>query len=274
MSTRGGGESVLARAVRILEAFTQDEPALSVSEIARRSGLHVATASRLVAELVAHGLLVRDERRLVRVGVRLWELASRASPALTLRERAMPFLEGVHDVVGHHVQLAVREGEEVLFVERLSAPGSVVNYTRIAGRLPLHASSSGLVLLAHAPAELRERLLDGRPLRAYTRHTPAASPLLRAQLAAVRRDGYAHCPGFVHEDALGIAAPVRDRTGEVVAALGVVVPNDASARAVVPVVRTAARGVSRALGAEAVGKRVRAGTTRGGDGGATLPLAQ
>ncbi|MEV0690716.1 IclR family transcriptional regulator [Streptomyces sp. NPDC050388] len=247
-SAGGPGESVLTRAVRILEAFTQDEPALSVSEIARRSGLHVATASRLIAELVAHGLLVRDERRLVRVGVRLWELASRASPALTLRERAMPFLEGVHDVVGHHVQLAVRDGEEVLFVERLSTPGSVVNYTRIAGRLPLHASSSGLVLLAHAPAGLREQVVEAGRLNAYTAATPVAPGRLRAQLAAVRRDGYAYCPGFVHEDALGIAAPVRDGSGDVVAAVGVVVPNDAAARSHLPVVRTAARGISRALG--------------------------
>lgn len=67
-------ESVLSRAARILEAFSQDEPALTVSEIARRSGLHVATASRLVAELVAHGFLSRDDDRKVRIGVRLWEI--------------------------------------------------------------------------------------------------------------------------------------------------------------------------------------------------------
>ncbi|GAA3998500.1 IclR family transcriptional regulator domain-containing protein [Streptomyces plumbiresistens] len=64
----------------------------------------------------------------------------------------MPFTEGVHDVVGHHVQLGVLDGDEALFLERLTAPGAVINYTRIAGRLPLHASSSGLVLLAHGPA--------------------------------------------------------------------------------------------------------------------------
>ncbi|HEX3649117.1 MAG TPA: helix-turn-helix domain-containing protein, partial [Pseudonocardiaceae bacterium] len=64
----------------IFDAFTPDEPVLQVSEIARRSGLHLATASRLVAELVAHGLLARDTDRRVRVGVRMWELALRASP--------------------------------------------------------------------------------------------------------------------------------------------------------------------------------------------------
>lgn len=240
-------ESVLSRAARILEAFSQDEPALTVSEIARRSGLHVATASRLVAELVAHGFLSRDDDREVRIGVRLWELVTRASPTLSLRDTAMPFMEGVHDVVGHHVQLGVRDGDDVLFLERLSAPSAVINYTRVAGRLPLHASSSGLVLLAHGPVSLRERILAG-PLTTYTARTPATPAQLRAILADVRQQGYAYCPGYVHEEALGIAAPVRGGDGTVMAALAVIVPNDASAQAVVPVVRTAARGISRALG--------------------------
>lgn len=80
------GESVLSRAVRIFEAFTADQTALSVSEIARRARLHQATASRLIAQLETHGLLARQADRRIRVGVRMWELALPASPALTLRE--------------------------------------------------------------------------------------------------------------------------------------------------------------------------------------------
>ncbi|MFE5242633.1 MULTISPECIES: IclR family transcriptional regulator [unclassified Streptomyces] len=241
-------ESVLSRAARILEAFSQDEPALTVSEIARRTGLHVATASRLVAELVAHGFLSRDEDRRVRIGVRLWELVTRASPTLSLRDAAMPFMEGVHDIVGHHVQLSVLDGDDVLFLERLSAPDAVINYTRIAGRLPLHASSSGLVLLAHGSADLKERVLEG-PLSSYTPATPATPARLRAELAEIRQRGYAYCPGYVHAEALGIAAPVRGPDGTLVAALSVIVPDETGAQALVPIVRTAARGISRALGA-------------------------
>ncbi|MEU2927208.1 hypothetical protein ABZ636_19475 [Streptomyces sp. NPDC007251] len=114
-----------------------------------------------MGELVAHGFLGRDDDRRVRIGVRLWELAVRASPALSLRDAAMPFMEGVHDVVGHHVQLGVLDGDDVLFLERLSAPNAVINYPRIAGRLPLYAPSCGLVLLAHGAADRKERLLAG-----------------------------------------------------------------------------------------------------------------
>ncbi|GLZ12691.1 IclR family transcriptional regulator [Actinomadura sp. NBRC 104425] len=246
MRTSAAGESVLSRVVRIFEAFGPDDRALGVTQIARRAGLHVATASRLVDELVRHGWLRRDPDRRVRIGVRMWELASRASPALSLREAAMPYMEDLHAVVGHHTQLGVLEGREVLFIERLSSPEAVVNLTRIAGRLPAHVSSSGLVLLAHAPRELQESVLAG-PLAAYTPHTVTDPGRLRAVLADVRRSGVAFCRGYVDERAAGIAVPLRDADGAVVAALSVVVPNDDNARMQIPALKAAARGVSRAM---------------------------
>ncbi|TFV48466.1 IclR family transcriptional regulator [Blastococcus sp. TF02A_35] len=240
------GESSLARAVRVLDAFTADEPVLRVSEIARRSGLHVATASRLVGQLAEQGLLARERDGSVRVGMRLWELASRAAPTRSLRDAAMPFLEDLHAVVGHHAQLAVRDGEEVIFLERLSARDAVVNFSRIAGRLPLHISSSGVVLLAYGPPEVRERVLAG-PLEGRTAATVTSADRLRALLAQVRQQGYALLPGHVHEDATGIAVPVRDGLGGVVASLSVIVPNDERAASAVPVLLAAARGIGRAL---------------------------
>ncbi|MDP4502552.1 IclR family transcriptional regulator [Nonomuraea turcica] len=240
------GESVLSRVVSIFEAFDPDTPALRVTEIARRSGLHIATASRMVKILVSYGWLSRDADGKVRIGVRLWELASRASPTLSLREAAMPFLEDLHAVVGHHAQLGVVEGEEVLFVERLSAPGAVINITRIAGRLPLHASSSGLILLAHASSEFQEKIIH-RPLRTYTRNTIVDPRRLRVFLAGVRKSGYAFCPGFIDEHATGIAVPVRGGDDQVIAALSVIVPNDANARMQLPALQSAARGVARAM---------------------------
>jgi DNA-binding IclR family transcriptional regulator len=246
MARSASGESVLTRAVRILEAFTPDETVLSVTQIARRARLHPATASRLVAELEAHGLLAREPDRRVRVGVRLWELALRASPALGLREAAMPFMEDAHTVLGHHVQLGVLDGTDVLFVERLSAPGAVINYSRIAGRLPLSVSSSGLVLLAFGQRELQERVLAA-PLPRYTPNTLVTPAALRAALAEVRRREFACLPGHVHEDALGIAVPVRDGTGAVTAALAAIVPVDTARPAVTGVLAAAARGITRSL---------------------------
>jgi DNA-binding IclR family transcriptional regulator len=240
------GESVLTRAVRILEAFTAAEPALRVTEVARRSDLHVATASRLVAELVGHGLLERRPDGRVQVGTRMWELAYRSSAALSLRESAMPFLEDLHAVLGQHVQLGVLDGTDVLFVERLSAPDAVISYTRVAGRLPVHASSCGLVLLAYADGELQEQVL-ARPLQRFTPHTVVEPERLRAVLADVRRQAFVLCPGFIHPDATGVAVPVRGPGGAVVAGLSAIVPNDGQAYAHLSVLRATARGIGRAL---------------------------
>jgi DNA-binding IclR family transcriptional regulator len=229
----------------VVEAFGLDDETLTVTDIARRSGLHVATASRLIEELVGSGWLERDGRR-VRIGVRLWEVVSRASGTVGLRDAAMPFMEDLHSVIGHHTQLGVMEGSEVLFVERLTAPGAAVNISRIAGRLPLHASSSGLVLLAHSSSEIQERVMS-EPLSTFTDRTLSSSRALRAALAEIRRQGYAYCPGHIHPSTTGIAVPIITSGKSVAAALSVVVPNDDAARSLIPTVQAAGRGVSRVL---------------------------
>jgi hypothetical protein len=139
------------------------------------------------------------------------------------------------------------DGEEVLFIERLTARDAVISYTRIAGRLPLHISSSGHILLAYGPPDLQQRILS-RPLVRYTPNTITTPEALRAALAETRRAGRPpRLPGHVREDATGVAVPVRNALNDVVAALSVIVPNDGRAQAHVPVLLAAARGLSRSL---------------------------
>ncbi|RDI60357.1 IclR family transcriptional regulator [Nocardia pseudobrasiliensis] len=248
MARSSSGESVLSRAVRIFEAFDADTPAVSVSELARRTGIPLATTSRLVTELVGYGWLRRDGSGRVRIGMRVWELVSRASPTLGLREAAMPFMQDLHAVVGNHVQLGVRQGHEVLYIERLSAPGAVRNLSRLAGRLPLHASSAGVVLLADSPANLQESVLAG-PLPAFTPNTVTEPKALRALLDAVRRAEFVCLVGHIDKTTTSIAAPVRGAGGHTVAALALIVPNGGAARTYIPAVQATAHGISRALGA-------------------------
>ena len=244
-------EGVIARAVRLLAAFNSRSTSLTVSDLSRRAGLPLSTTSRMVAELVRHGLLSRsDDGRRIRIGVRLWELGSRAAPTRTLREAALPFMEDLHTVIHHHVQLGVLDGQEVLFVERLSAHEAVINVTEVAGRLPLHASSSGLVLLAYAPTEVQESVLAGQ-LRAFTPSTITSTAELRTALAEIRRAGFVHTPGHIRDAAAGVAVPVRDAKDRVIASLGVVVPNDEVAARAVPALRTAAHGIQRAMAGNA-----------------------
>src|SRR5688572_6272405 len=165
MANSASGDSVTDRIVRVLETFTPTRTAQTAAEIGRRTGLPTSTAHRIVGDLIDAGLLERDDDRRVRIGLRLWELATRSSHALRLRQLAMPAMERVQSRIREHTQLAILEQDEALFLERLSGPGSGSNVTRIAGRLPIHASSSGLVLLAFGERDLQERILAGKLTR-------------------------------------------------------------------------------------------------------------
>jgi DNA-binding IclR family transcriptional regulator len=242
-------ETVTGRVLRVLAAFTADRPELGLTELSRRAGLPLSTAHRLVGELADWGALERGEDGRYRVGLRLWEVGALAPRGLGLRESAMPFLEDLYEVTKQNIQLAVLDGTDVVYVERISGRGAVNVITRVGGRLPLHATGVGLVLLANADPELQEQVLAG-PLKRYTAKTMCHPDDVRRALAEVRRTGVAVSDGQIELVALSIAAPVRGPRGDVVAALSVVVPAETSdARAYIPVVRAAARGISRALGA-------------------------
>jgi DNA-binding IclR family transcriptional regulator len=246
MANSRSGDSVVERVVRILATFDRDRRAQTPSAIARRAGLPTSTAFRMVNELLESGLLERDEQGRVRIGMHLWELTTRGSHALDLRQAALPAMEDVQSALREHTQLGVLEHGEVLFIERLSGPDAGSNVTQIAGRLPLHASSSGLVLLAHGPIELLEHVLSA-PLRSLTTETITDEPALRRKLDEVRRLGFAIAPGYIETVSTGIAVPVRDG-GDVVAALSVVLPRESDdAGAVVPLLQGAATRISTAL---------------------------
>ena len=257
---RAGGETVTGRVFSILEAFDHDHPSLTLTEIARAACLPVSTAHRLVGELAGWGALERGADGAYRIGLRLWEVGSLAPRSVGLRERAMPFLEDLYEATRQNVQLAVRDGHEGVYVERLAHPDAVRLYSRIGGRWPLHGTAVGQVLLAFAPPVVQESVLAG-PLTAFTTKTVTDPMTLRRVLAGVRRDGVAVCDGMIDLTALSVAAPIRGEADGVVAALSVVVPSPSGPggiepRTLVPAVRAAARGISRALGAPTTRFRV------------------
>jgi DNA-binding IclR family transcriptional regulator len=241
--------SATERALCILGAFSPERPALTLSEISRTTGLPIATAHRLTGELARWGALERGFDGVYRIGLRLWEVGALAPRGLGLREAAMPFLEDLYEATHQNVQLAVLDGLEVVYLEKISGRGAVNVLTKVAGRFAAHATGVGLALLAHADPVVQEQVLAA-PLRAFTAKTIVDPRSLRRVLAEVRRTGVAISDGQVELIALSVAAPITGPDGTVVAALSVVVPSGgAGPQMYVPAVRQAALGVSRALGA-------------------------
>ncbi|MBT2549049.1 IclR family transcriptional regulator [Arthrobacter sp. ISL-65] len=244
MANSVSGDSVVDRVVRVIAAFPAGVTVLQLSELAERAELPLTTAHRLVRQLAAHGLLETSPGGSVRLGLRLWELVNRNSPTLALRQAAMPFMEDIQHVLNQNVNLAVLDGWEALFVERLSRRGSVANRAQIAGRMAVHVSSAGLALMSHQPKPVQAEYLDQFADPAGK----VGSDGVRALLAEAANQGYAELAGVIDPDTWGIAVPVLDGQKRAVAAIGVVVPlREMRMQALVPALQTAARGIARRL---------------------------
>lgn len=249
-SAQSGGAAPTAtdRLLSVLAAFDHEHPALCLTDISRRAGLSLTTAHRLVGALTEWGALERDESGVYHVGLRLWEIAALAPRGLALRQIALPYLEDLYEATHENVQLAVRDGTDVVYIEWLSGRSAVGVHIRVGARWPLHATGVGLALLAHGDPEFQEEYCAGA-LASFTPYTITDPARLRRELAGVRRAGVAVSDRQVTEDALSVAAPVRTADGSVAAAVSIVVPHaDAQVPVLVPAVRVAARGISRALG--------------------------
>ncbi|HET7477523.1 MAG TPA: IclR family transcriptional regulator [Dermatophilaceae bacterium] len=254
--------SVARKISAILDAFDSAAPQLSLTELARRSGLPVSTAYRLANELVDLGMLEAGDRGGYRIGLRLWETASLARRGLSVREHAVPFMLDLYEATHENVHLAVLEGYEALYVEQTTGRRSVAVKAKEARRLPLHATGVGKVLLAYSSESFRQEVLQ-RPLPGFTPHTMTSPAQLLRALADIRRNGYGYSAEELTLGVVSVAAPVFDADNVVVAALSLV---GRSARAEVarlaPAVRTAAFGISRQ-----VSNRQVAGPVRSGDPG-------
>jgi DNA-binding IclR family transcriptional regulator len=192
---------VVVRALSLLAAFDADHRALGLAELSRRAQIPRSTTVRLAARLIEWGALERDDRGRYVIGLRLFEVASLAPRSHGLREVALPYLEDLHEISRQHVLLAVRDGGEALLVERLSAHGAVEIAYRVGGRMPLHDTGVGLVLLAGAGPDVRDVEL--------ARLGPSAAAELRRRLAQVQRLGIAVFDRARPAPVSSIAAPIR-----------------------------------------------------------------
>ena len=178
-------------------------------------------------------------------------MAALAPRGLGLRELAMPFLEDLSQVTQENVQLAVREGLEVVFVERIAGRRAVPVLTRVGGRFAMHPTGVGLVLLAYAPEQVQEQVLAS-PLARFTPRTLVKPGELRRVLSEIRRQGFVVSDRQVTMDSVSVAAPVHGADGDVVAALSIVLrAGGVPPSSLVPAVQAAARGISRTAGAPA-----------------------
>jgi DNA-binding IclR family transcriptional regulator len=212
--------SAVRKSLQLLDAFTGDVQEMSIRELARRSGVARSTAHRLASELEEWGALERTPTGGFSLGVKLFELGSQVPTSVSLREATIPYAHHLHGVTRLTVNIAIRDGAEILYLEKITSRTLTVPHSRLGGRLAAHATALGKAILAFSPPDVVDAIL-ATELPALTPKTLTDPDVLRKELAQVRANRLAY---DVEESKLGlfcVAAPILDATNRAAGAISV-----------------------------------------------------
>ncbi|WP_369276386.1 IclR family transcriptional regulator C-terminal domain-containing protein [Streptomyces sp. R11] len=210
------------RGLAVIRCFDADHPARTLSEVAHTCDLTRAAARRLLLTLADLGY-VHQDGRLFRLTPRVLELGYSYLSSYTLPQIAEPHLEQLVARVRESSSLCVLDGDDIVYVARVPTRRIMTASITVGTRFPAYVTSVGRVILAHLPDEEVELRLEQAELKPLTARTITSPDALRAELGRVRRQGYAVVDQELEEGLRSLAAPVRDRDGEVVAAVNIAV---------------------------------------------------
>lgn len=208
------------RTLVVMESLAE-HPDQGVTEISERLGMTKSLVFRILQTLEGRGFAARDASRSTwSLGYRLTVLGERAGHSAGLNQAARPIMDALRDATSESVNLIVRDGKKSLAVATRDGRHSMRLFA-VAGRYgPLHAGGGSVLLLAYAPRDIQEKILGG-PLRVYTDRTMTDPDQLRERLERIRQRGWHIAQSDLDEGAFSVAAPIRDASGEVVAAISV-----------------------------------------------------
>ncbi|GIH14580.1 IclR family transcriptional regulator [Rugosimonospora africana] len=210
----------LDRGLAVIRAFDADHPELTLSDVARTTGLTRAAARRFLHTLVSLGYVRSDGRRFA-LRPKILELGYAYLSSQSLPEVAMPHLEQLVERVHESSSVSVLDGDEVVYIARVATKRIMTVAISVGTRFPAFATSMGRVLLAGQSSDWLDGYLLSAELRPLTPHTIAEPARLRAELMRIRRQGWALVDQELEEGLCSVAAPIRDTRGRVVAAINV-----------------------------------------------------
>jgi len=240
--------NTLVKGLQVLEALARSDRPLGVSEIALMLEMSKSNVHRLLQALVELRYVVKDESTSeYSASLKVWELGNRLSLRLAVRHAAQTRMTELLLATRESVHLSVLEGYEVLYVHKLDSPEPVRAYSEVGGRAPAHCVATGKAILAWQPEAALENFIT-HGLTEHTAHTITDPDDFLREMERVRNLGYAVNRGEWRDSVWGIASPIRDSTGTVVAALGVSGPSSrikpAQIKPLAALVREAADAVS------------------------------
>jgi IclR family transcriptional regulator, pca regulon regulatory protein len=213
----------LERGLAILECFTPEHPVLGIAEIADDTGMSRSTTHRYVITLVALGFMEQGTSRKYRLGLRVTDLGMSALNSTGLREHARPYLEELRQRSSYTVSIAVLDGAEILYMDRARSfrrgQNRIDLNLRPGSRLPAYCTSMGKILLAYLPETEQRELIGNMQITRRGPNSMTSKKALRTELENVREEGLAVNDEELAEGLYSIAAPIRNESKEVVAAI-------------------------------------------------------
>jgi IclR family KDG regulon transcriptional repressor len=215
----------LDRALNILECFSFQNKELTLSQIAKQTGLNKTTAKRLIANLTARGYLQQDsDTKRYQLGLRLFEMGGIVFSAFSLRRAAARHMTRLQSLTGATVLLGTMMDDQLVYIDKREGEGVIRISSDIGWRRPLHYGMLGMVLMASLEPREIKRILKEYPLQAYTASSIVHKSELSVRLAKIRKNGHIVEWEEAVEGLVGIAAPVHDYSRKVIAALGIALP--------------------------------------------------
>ncbi len=244
----------LERALDILDCFSFQERELGLSDVAEKTGLNKTTAKRLISNLTSRGYLQQvPNTKQYKLGMRLFELGGIVFSSFSLRKAAAHHMTRLSDEANATVLMAITMDDELVYVDKREGRGMIRIFSDVGWRRPLHYGMLGMVLMAHLPPDRVNKILRETPLAPHTPYSIIDNDAFNLRLEEIRTNGYALEREEAVEGIIGIAAPIRDYSRQVIAAIGAALPlvktnSEKNFERIIELVKAAGSAISSDLG--------------------------
>jgi len=212
--------NTLINGIHILEILCHSERSMKLTEIANELGLVKSNVHRVLQALVAHNYVIKDGRSgEYSASIKLWELGSAVLSKLDLRKYSEKWMDSLSQLTSESSHLSIIDKMEVVYVHKIDSPKPIRAYTQIGGRAPIYAVATGKMMLAYQSDVFIERV--AKNLQQHTANTIVNPKKLFLEIEKIRKQGYAVNKGEWRDGVYGVAAPISDGSGGVIAAIGV-----------------------------------------------------
>ena len=243
---------VIERIINLLEILANREDAMSLKEVSEKSGLHPSTAHRILNDLVTGRLVERPAAGSYRLGMRLLELGNLVKARLSVRDVALVPMRELHKITQQPVNLSMRQGDEIVYVERAYSERSGMQVVRaVGGRAPLHLTSVGKLFLAFDEPQRLRAYATRTGLSGHTRNSITQLGVLERELAKARQYGIARDNEELELGVRCMAAGIYDDQSRLIAGLSISSPADRLDEQWLPKLQETANAISAALGYQA-----------------------